>query len=60
MTKPEKSEVSEILKTPHFAVLVREMNRLISTAKSAKSRRELIEVAARYGAHKSPEFIINN
>jgi hypothetical protein len=59
MTKTETREVSEILKTPHYDIMVREMSRLISVAKSAKSRRDLIEIAARYGAHKSPEFIIN-
>jgi len=60
MTKSEKNEVSKILQTPHFAILVREMSKLVSAAKSPRSRRELIAVAARYGAHKSPEFIINN
>ena len=59
MTKSEQNEVSEILKTPHYDIMVREMSRLIGTAKSPKSRRELIEIAARYGAHLSPEFIIN-
>jgi len=59
MTKSETREVEQLLKTPHYDIMVRGMATLIRSARSAKSRRELLEIAYRNRAHLSSEFIIS-
>lgn len=58
MSKSETREVEQLLKTPHYDIMVRGMSTLIRAARNDKSRRALLEIAYRNRAHLSPEFII--
>ena len=61
MNKSETREVARIVAAgPVLGLdyMARALSALIRATRTGKARRDLIEVAARYGAHKSPEFII--